>query len=296
MHLLTKIFIVLVSLLAVVLVPLVVVYAYNEDNFKSRYLVASGQTAAANQKLESEQIAHAAKVAELQGQIADLSRGTEDLVRARDQATAEIRTLQKDRDLARTDQAKVRTDLAMLASAADANQQILQKLLAEVQTVRAEALSAERKLVELDEELRDKASQLDVAVAARRAMHEELQQLKEESAKAREQVTMYQARFGSLEEPGAAIIVPVAPQIDLDATVLSVQRGDQVLAEINAGSRDGVKEGWEMDLARNKQFLAKLRIIRVDINRATGIVQLEDPKARGLVQSGDRAIARAPKA
>lgn len=295
MHLLTKIFIVLVSLLAVVLVPLVVVYSYNEDNFKSRFQVASGQTAAASQKLEAEQIAHAAKVAELQSQISDLAKANEDLSRGRDQAIAEIRTLQKDRDMARAEQSKVRTDLATLASAADASQQILQRLLSEVQTVRAEALSAERKLVELDEELRDKASQLDVAVAARKAMHEELQQLKEESAKSHEQLTMYRTRFGSLDD-GDPVVARIQPQIDMDATVLGVQRGDQVLAEINAGSRDGVKEGWEMDIARGDQFVAKLRIIRVDVNRSTGIVQLEDPKTRGTVQPGDRAMARAPRA
>ena len=37
MHVLTKIFVVLVSLLAVVLTPLVVVYAHNEDSYKSRH-------------------------------------------------------------------------------------------------------------------------------------------------------------------------------------------------------------------------------------------------------------------
>ena len=37
MHILTKVFIVLVSMLAVLLVPLVVVYAHNEDSYKAKY-------------------------------------------------------------------------------------------------------------------------------------------------------------------------------------------------------------------------------------------------------------------
>ena len=45
MHVLTKIFIVLVSLMAVLLVPLVVVYANNEDSFKAKYQAASAQAA-----------------------------------------------------------------------------------------------------------------------------------------------------------------------------------------------------------------------------------------------------------
>lgn len=295
MHLLTKIFVVLVSLLAVLLVPLVVVYAHNEDNFKRRYQDASGQMAAANQKLQSEQIAHAAKIAELQGQLADLTKANEELARGRDQATAEIRTLEKDLALAQSQQAQVRADLATLSAAVDGGQQILTRLLADIQTVRAEALAAEGRVVQLDERLRDVSSQLDVAVAARRAIHEELQQLKEEHARAREQVTMYQARFGALidESAGEAVLL-IHPQIDLDATVIGVRRGEQVLAEINAGSRDGIQEGWDLSISRGDQFIARLRIIKVDINRATGIVELEDLKARGAVQPGDRATSRKP--
>ena len=59
MHVLTKIFIVLVSLLAVLIVPLVVVYAHNEDSFKAKYEAAAALAAAANQNLESEALTHA---------------------------------------------------------------------------------------------------------------------------------------------------------------------------------------------------------------------------------------------
>ena len=81
--------------------------------------------------------------------------------------------------------------------------------------------------------------------------------------------------------------------IDLDATVVSVRRGaEQTLAEINAGSRDGVQEGWIMTIGRSGNFLGNLRIIAVDINNATGIVELEDPNGRGRVEAGDRVYAR----
>ena len=58
-HVLTKIFIVLVSLLALLLVPLVVVYAYNEDSFKAKYLGADAQAATAVDRLGAAQAVHA---------------------------------------------------------------------------------------------------------------------------------------------------------------------------------------------------------------------------------------------
>ena len=72
MHVLTKIFIVLVSLLAVLLVPLVVVFAHNEDSYKEKYQAATVQAAAANQNFQRGQLSHTQREADLDLQIRDL--------------------------------------------------------------------------------------------------------------------------------------------------------------------------------------------------------------------------------
>ena len=155
--------------------------------------------------------------------------------------------------------------------------------------MRSEALAAERRSLELDEALRDRTGQLESAVAARRAVQEELQQLREEHARAMEQLAVYVERHGRLD---VELGLPPVPMVDLDATVVSVRRGaERTLAEINAGTRDGVREGWIMSIGRSGNFLGTLRIIAVDINNATGIVELEDP-AVGRVEAGDRVYAR----
>ena len=51
MHVLTKVFIVLVSLLSVLLVPLVVVYSHNEDSYKSKFEESDSLRNAANNAL-----------------------------------------------------------------------------------------------------------------------------------------------------------------------------------------------------------------------------------------------------
>ncbi|MFM8784940.1 MAG: hypothetical protein ACKOFI_07280, partial [Phycisphaerales bacterium] len=80
--------------------------------------------------------------------------------------------------------------------------------------------------------------------------------------------------------------------LDLAAGIDVKREPDAILAEINAGSRDGVKEGWVMTIADGSNFVGNLRIVQVDVNRAVGVVELEDVDARGEVKSGHRAIAR----
>jgi hypothetical protein len=65
------------------------------------------------------------------------------------------------------------------------------------------------------------------------------------------------------------------------------------LAEIDAGSKDGVKLQWMMTIGNGGNFIANLRIINVDINRSTGIVTLEDAKKGRVAQVGHTAHALA---
>jgi len=290
MHVLTKIFIVLVSLLSILLVPLVVVYAHNEDSYKSKYESASAQAASAHQNFQNAQLAHSQSEAGLELQIREVMSTNETLARERERAAADIRRLEIELAQARSNQAGIRADINTISSAVAAGQDVNDSLLTEVRTMRSESLAAERRAVELDEALREISGQLESAVAARRAMQEELQQIKEEHALALQQLAAYVEKWGRLD---IQLAVSTTPNVDLDATVVSVRRGrEQTLAEINAGSRDGVREGWVMMIGRSGNFLGNLRIIAVDINHATGVVELEDADGRGRVEAGDRVYAR----
>ncbi len=290
MHVLTKIFIVLVSLLSILLVPLVVVYAHNEDSYKAKHESSSAQAAVANQNFQNAQLAHVQREADLDLQIRELMSENESMARGRESATADIRRLQIDLTETRSQQAGIRADINTIASAVATGQDLIDSLLTEVRTMRSEALGAERRAVELDEALRDVSGQLGSAVAARRALQEELQQIKEEHARSLQSIAVYIEKYGRLDIQVAA---STTPTVNLDATVVSVRRGsEQTLAEINAGSRDGVREGWVMMIGRDGNFMGNLRIIAVDINHATGVVELEDTSSRGQVEAGDRVYAR----
>lgn len=286
MHVLTKIFIVLVSLLAVFLVPLVVVYAHNEDSYKARYQQEQAQAAAAREALNATEARHAARESAQELQIQALRQENAEVTRDRNEALTQVTQLESQLATAQNMQAEIRSDLALLARAQETSSSLSTSLLSELQSLRSEALASERQNVELDEALRDVTSQLEVAVAARRALQEELQRLTDERARLMDRMSEYVARFGSLsDDPVAA--GELLPDRNLTTTVTGVERSDdEVLVEIGVGSRDGVKEGWTMTVGRGSEFLGKIRIISVDINRSTGLLTLEDPQ-RGRVDIGD---------
>ena len=110
MHLLTKIFVVLVSLLAVMLVPLVVVYASNEDSFRAKYQRADLERAGAREELNAEKLRYSAETQRLQGEIDKLIAENEQITRDRDDKLADIRRLERDLAMTQSQQAQFQSD------------------------------------------------------------------------------------------------------------------------------------------------------------------------------------------
>lgn len=291
MHLLTKLFIVLVSLLAVFLVPLVVVYAHNENSYKAKYQVADAQRAAAVAAKSSTELLASKQSSAQQLVIEQYRTENNSLIQDRDQKAASIRKLESDLADSKSLQGQINTKLATLASSVDSGQQLIGSLIGELRALRTDALASERRTNELQERLNDVAAQLEVAVAARRSLQEEVQRLREDHGRAMDTIARMTEKYGA--PPAAGVVGPgeIAPDRSLTAHVLEVKRDkDQILADIDVGSVDGVKVGWMMILARGDQFLGKLHIIEVDVKRATGKVLKEDTKV-GKVSEGDLAIA-----
>ncbi len=75
--------------------------------------------------------------------------------------------------------------------------------------------------------------------------------------------------------------------------VVRVRRSaSRTFAELDAGSRDGLKEGDVLTVGRGSRFVCKLRLTTVDPNGSVGVATLEDPLQGRGVEVGDRAYAR----
>lgn len=297
MHVLTKIFIVLVSLLAVALVPLVAVNARNEASFKGQLEDARTKAAAAQAALASSESARQAAEANWNAQTQALEAKVTAMSKEVATRTAEVTRLQGEISAAKALQASINSNLEMLSQTGKANSEMTSKLIGELADLRSRVVAAEKQRAELEEALATSESQREVADAARRALQEEVQRLSEANQQATETVQRYVATAGALPSARAGATsgddsVRVPADRDLACSIVGVSNASGTrLAEINAGSRDGIREGWLLTIADNGRFIANLRVTTVDVNRATGIIELEDA-GRGSVEVGQKAIAR----
>lgn len=293
MHILTKMFVVLVSLLAIFMVPLVVVSTMNQEHWRQDALDMQTQVSAAQAQHRTGQQTFLAREAQLNEQLAKYSQMQQAQVAeleacriARDEAetrliTAESRIVSLD-GVQRT-----------LSQGVKTAEELNRKLVTDLETLRERALTAERRRVELDERLAELDSQLQVAEAVQRALREENTQYKRDQRSLEAAIGEYTARYGSIAGDVLAADEGIAPDRNIEATVLDVARSsERTLVEIDAGSRDGVQDGWVMTVGNGGTFIGRLRIIQVDLNRATGVLTLENG-SRGLAKSGHRAYALA---
>lgn len=290
MHVLTKIFIVLVSLLSVLLVPLVVVYAHNEDSYKAKFQAEQAQRLAATNSLQQAQTNHSAALSRLEAQLLEVGRQSSDLQQERDSLQAEMRAVQAELATEEAAQGAINAKLATLSEANRANSELAASLVDDLRKQRETALQAEEAVVQMEQQYREAQASYEVADAARRALQEEVQQLKEDIASAVDTVGRYVAMVGALPDSGAFGSDEIIPDRNVTAVVTNVTYSQNVTyADINVGSRDGVKAGWVMTISQDGAYVGNLRITDVDINISTGIVEL----AKTSVTAGQKVTARA---
>jgi DNA repair exonuclease SbcCD ATPase subunit len=293
-HVLTKIFIVLVALLTVAIVPLVAVNATNESTFQKKFKEAQASASAAEAILSTERSAWLASQQKLETDIRAMESKVADLQKQADSKGAEARKAAQELAGTKAAQASIAASLEVLAQNGKATGELTETLVAELRNLRTRSMEAEKRLVEVQEAFDSSQSSLEVADAARRALQEEVKRLADEKDHALATVADYVASVGELAKARAgAVGERVVATRSVSSTIISVRRdGNTTLAEINAGSRDGLKAGWVMTIGDGSTFVGNLRITEVDVNRSVGVVELEDATARGEVKVGQRAISR----
>ena len=296
MHVLTKIFVVLVALLTVALVPLVAMNATNEASFQKKYKDAEASAATSQATLAAERSASQAAVQKLESDIRAMEGKVADLQKQVDTKSVAARKAEQELAGSKAAQASVAANLELLAQSGKANSTLTDSLVAELRSLRTKSMDAEKRLVDIQEAFDASQSSLEVADAARRALQEEVKRLADEKDNALATIAEYVASVGEISTARAGVVSDKARVVatkNLAATIINVYRSGNVpLAEINAGSRDGVKTGWVMTIGEGSAFIGNLRITEVDLNRSVGVIELEDANTRGEVKAGQRAIAR----
>jgi len=289
-HILTKIFIVLVTLLAVAMVPLVATYTTNENSYRAKYRAANDQQRVALIRAGDAETALFAQRVQMQNEI-DARDATIGSLRS-DHATtrASLESFRAQIGRLESQLSQSNANLQALSSSSEVNSKLKERFVVENYTLRENIIDAERMIMEMEDLLEDTRLEAQGALRAERKAQEERHDLEEQLDAMRSRLIAYISKFGELETV-ATIDTGLAPDRTLASTVLTVSRAnDDVLVEINAGSRDGVQKGWIMTVGQDGTFLGRLQVEQVDINRSIGRVTLEDP-SRGLVVPGSSVYA-----
>lgn len=296
MHILTKILVVIVALLVTALVPLAAVSSTNQGVFKKQATDAQAALKTRESEGAVARDAYNASLAALQAKTSGLESQLRAATMERDKEMQMRADKERDVESMRLEVADLKGKVASFSANDELHIKLIDAMRQDIENARTQYLAAEKARVELQDSLARLQGDLDSEMAARRQLQEQLQRVSEEKERAMADVQRYAALHGSMAPRAGATgdaALPVVADRSLSATLVDVKREpDATLAEINAGSRDGVKEGWVMTIADGSNFVGNLRIVQVDVNRSVGVVELEDAATRGEVKAGHRAIAR----
>ncbi len=290
MHILTKIFIVLVTLLAVAMVPLVATFTMNENSYRTKYRAADDQRRVATVRAQDAETSLAAQRMQLQQEI-DTRQTTIDSLRSQSaQSLATISSLEARIGTLEAQVSQSNANLQTLSNASEVNSELKKRFVNENYTLREEVIDSERMVMEMEDQLEQARYEADEARRASQKSKEERYNMEKQLDALQTRIDAYVSKYGELEAV-TAVETGIAPDRTMTSTVLTVSRNnDDVLVEINSGSRDGVQEGWIMTVGEDGTFLGRLQIEEVDINRSIGRVTLEDA-SRGLVVPGSTVFA-----
>lgn len=290
MHILTKIFIVLVTLLAVAMVPLVATFTMNENSYRTKYRAADDQRRVATVRAQDAETSLAAQRMQLQQEIDSRQGSIDSLLSQSAQSLATISSLEARIGTLEAQVAQSNANLQTLSNASEVNSELKKRFVNENYNLREEVIDSERMVMEMEDQLEQARYEADEARRGSQKSKEERYNMEKQLDALQSRIDAYVSKYGELEAV-TAVEAGIAPDRTMTSTVLTVSRNnDDVLIEINAGSRDGVQEGWIMTVGNDGTFLGRLQIEDVDINRSIGRVTLEDA-SRGLVVPGSTVFA-----
>ncbi len=290
MHILTKIFIVLVALLAVAMVPLVATYTTNENSYKAMYRSANDQQLLAQSRASEAEQALISQQLQMQQDI-DAREATIGTLRSNQSSTrASIESLNDQIRVLSTQLDQSNANLQALSSASQVNSELKERFVKENYDLREKIIKSNRQVMEMEDTLEQVQYEAEEAERVKRKANEERRLMEVQFAALSEKYDAFVAKHGELDVV-AVVENGIAPTKTLTGTVLQVSRSDSnVLVEINLGSREGVQDGWVMTVGENGTFLGRLLIHDVDINRSVGKITLEDA-SRGEVVVGSKVYS-----
>lgn len=280
MHILTKAFMVLATLLSVALSALVIAYAANTDRISRDYNqvkmdLATNQAASAGQTSSS-----ALHITRLDQQIADLLGRNTEMSGKLTQLQDERAQLQREKEVAVADRTTSESKISQFTEMARTTTTLMESYRTEVTTLRKNELTYKQRQLEMEDRLNDLQAQRDVLDQNYRALQEELAALKQGTSLA----------AGASGAPNAPFVYtgPVirgrVEGVQADAAT------NTTLAKLSVGTNDRVAKNMVLRIIRDNQFIANVVVTSADLSYSVGTIDMVGKTIP--VREGDTVVSR----
>lgn len=287
MSVLTKVFVVLVTVLSILLVALFVPFVAKTENYKAQAEAAKREALGARQAAEqrqSEMNAMQNKQTEAYVQLQSAKASVDQQVLALNDRLAQS---EKEALEAKSDLVKREADLTQLSSATKLSTQLQEAMEAELRDRRSAMVSQQTRMIELQDRNEEITSQLQAAERQRKRDAERLVELESQLAETTKRLAQGGGAAASSTN-GLTAPAPFESSVPISGAVSKVQKleGD-TFAQINVGSSGGVEENMRFLVHRGDTYLGTLVITAVDTSASSGRMTL----ITGDVQSGDKVLS-----
>lgn len=282
MHIVTKVLVLLAAVLAVVLASLTMAYSINAGRIVQDYQDLKTQKEATETQADQAKSQHQAEQARLNGLIDQLQNDRVALDGRIRGLQAENSKLLIQANKVALSEEQFRNEVARWEATIATQTKLIESYRGEVTRLRDDELQYRRREIELVDRINDLESAREVLAQTTRALQESLADLQD-----RYQRLVASGGTGLTSETGADETFAYTGPL-IQGRVLKTMRDDatgNLLAQIDLGTNDQVRENMLLYIGRGDTFLAHVKIIRTDLEWSVGIV---DTLGRDVtIQDGD---------
>lgn len=282
LSILTKIFVVLATVLSILLVALLVPFVQNTQKIKDTNVtltqerdVAKADAATARRLLTDAQ-------AEATEAATGFAREKAQLVAQASDLANQLAAKERDVVAAQGALTQAQSRLGELASAQEQSGKIITALNDEVKQRRDETLDLRTKNIALSDRVNELQTQNETLVQQIRLVKEQMfdlqtrvEQLADASTTGTPQAATTQQQGTTTATAAVTPVAAVAPTNPVRGMITDVRQvGEITFVALNVGSNDEVREGMQFIVHEGQKFLGNVVITKVDLNSSAGRVTL----------------------
>jgi chromosome segregation ATPase len=282
-HFLTKVFVVIATILSIALSALTIAYATNVDRIRRDYEQQRGKLGMVEASSAAQSAQQAAAVTRLQETIASLQNQVSNTTGQLTDLQGQRSTLISERDKANAERATTQAKIDELAEVAKTQATLLTNYREEVEKLRGSELAFRQQRLELEDRISDLESQREVLDQNYRALQEELAAIKTDTQGGRTAAGAISSVSGAFTYAGPII----------QGRVESVERDgatNKLMAKLNVGTNDRVAKNMRLYVIRDNNFVGNLVVTNADLSFSVGA--FDSLGLSNEVKAGDLIVSR----